>query len=208
VATAPGSDAPLDERDLDVDPVAQFSLRLSQARDAGVTFPEAMTLATADACGRPSPPTVRLRGGDERGFVLLTNNDSRTGTELAGYPNAALTFFWKELERQVCVTGTVARASVEESEVYFRTRPREARLGAWTSKQSRAVGSRDELEAAFREMEARFPGDDIPLPPHWGGFRLTPEAIEFWKGRAHRLHDRFRYTRRDNAGWDRVRLWP
>lgn len=208
MATAPGSDAPLHERDLDEDPVAQFGLWLSQARDAGITFPEAMTLATADASGKPSARTVLLRGVDELGFVFFTNYESRKGTELAENPNAALTFFWKELERQVCVAGTVARTSVEESEVYFRTRPREARLGAWTSMQSRTVGSREELEAAFREMEARFPGDDIPLPPHWGGFRLTPEAIEFWKGRAHRLHDRFRYTRRAGGGWDRVRLWP
>jgi pyridoxamine 5'-phosphate oxidase len=208
VATEPSSDAPLHERDLDEDPVAQFRLWLSQARDAGITFPEAMTLATADASRRPSARTVLLRGVDELGFVFFTNYESRKGTELAENPNAALTFFWKELERQVCVAGTVARTSVEESEVYFRTRPREARLGAWTSMQSRTVGSREELEAAFREMEARFPGDDIPLPPHWGGFRLTPEAIEFWKGRAHRLHDRFRYTRRAGGGWDRVRLWP
>jgi pyridoxamine 5'-phosphate oxidase len=207
VATAPGSDAPLHERDLDDDPVEQFRLWLSQARDAGISFPEAMTLATADASGRPSARTVLLRGVDELGFVFFTNYDSRKGTELAENPNAALTFLWKELERQVCVTGSVARTSVEESERYFRTRPREARLGAWTSRQSRTVGSREELEAAFREMEARFPGDDIPLPPHWGGFRLTPGSIEFWKGRAHRLHDRFRYTRRDH-GWDRVRLWP
>jgi pyridoxamine 5'-phosphate oxidase len=208
VATAPGSDAPLDERDLDVDPVAQFRVWLSQARDAGISFPEAMTLATADASGRPSARTVLLRGVDELGFVFFTNYDSRKGTELVENPHAALTFLWKELERQVCVTGTVARTSVEESEVYFRTRPREARLGAWTSKQSRAVGSRQELEAAFHEMDARFPGDGVPLPPHWGGFRLTPASVEFWKGRAHRLHDRFRYTRRATDGWDRVRLWP
>jgi pyridoxamine 5'-phosphate oxidase len=208
VATTPGSDDPLNERDLDDDPVAQFRAWLSQARDAGISFPEAMTLATADAGGRPSSRTVLLRGVDELGFVFFTNYDSRKATELAENPNAALTFLWKELERQVCVVGTVARTSVEESEAYFRTRPREARLGAWTSLQSRTVGSREELEAAFRDMEARFPGDDIPLPPYWGGFRLTPETIEFWKGRAHRLHDRFRYARRAGDGWDRVRLWP
>ena len=208
MATAPGSDAPLDERDLDVDPVAQFRLWLSQAREAGISFPEAMTLATADASGRPSARTVLLRGVDELGFVFFTNYESRKGIELAENPNAALTFSWKELERQVCVTGSVGRTSVEESEAYFRTRPREARLGAWTSMQSRAVGSREELEAAFQEMDARFPGEDIPLPPYWGGFRLTPVAIEFWKGRAHRLHDRFRYARGPGGGWDRVRLWP
>jgi len=208
VATAPGSDAPLHERDLDDDPVAQFRVWLSQARDAGISFPEAMTLATADARGRPSARTVLLRGVDDLGFVFFTNYESRKGTELGENPNAALTFLWKELERQVCVVGAVARTSVAESRAYFRTRPREARLGAWTSLQSRPVSSREELEGAFREMEVRFPGEEVPLPPHWGGFRLTAEAIEFWKGRAHRLHDRFRYTRRGDAGWDRVRLWP
>jgi pyridoxamine 5'-phosphate oxidase len=207
VATAPGSDGPLNERDLDDDPVAQFRAWLSQARDAGISFPEAMTLATADAGGRPSARTVLLRGVDELGFVFFTNYGSRKATELAENPNAALTFLWKELERQVCVVGTVARTSVEESEAYFRTRPREARLGAWTSLQSRPVGSREELDAAFGEMEVRFPGEDVPLPPHWGGFRLRPATIEFWKGRAHRLHDRFRYTRGE-VGWARVRLWP
>ena len=207
MATTPGSDDPLNEHDLDDDPVAQFRAWLSQARDAGISFPEAMTLATADARGRPSARTVLLRGIDELGFVFFTNYDSRKATELAENPNAALTFLWKELERQVCVVGTVARTSDEESEAYFRTRPREARLGAWTSLQSRPVGSRDELDAAFRELEVRFPGEDVPLPPHWGGFRLRPDTIEFWKGRAHRLHDRFRYTRGED-GWDRVRLWP
>ena len=207
MATTPGSDDPLNEHDLDDDPVAQFRAWLSQARDAGISFPEAMTLATADARGRPSARTVLLRGIDELGFVFFTNYDSRKATELAENLNAALTFLWKELERQVCVVGTVARTSVEESEAYFRTRPREARLGAWTSLQSRPVSSRDELDAAFRDMEVRFPGEDVPLPPHWGGFRLRPDTIEFWKGRAHRLHDRFRYTRGED-GWDRVRLWP
>jgi pyridoxamine 5'-phosphate oxidase len=207
VATAPGSDDPLNERDLDDDPVAQFRAWLSHARDAGISFPEAMTLATADAGGRPSARTVLLRGVDELGFVFFTNYGSRKATELAENPNAALTFLWKELERQVCVVGTVARTSVEESEAYFRTRPREARLGAWTSLQSRPVGSREELDAAFGEMEVRFPGEDVPLPSHWGGFRLRPATIEFWKGRAHRLHDRFRYTRGE-VGWARVRLWP
>jgi pyridoxamine 5'-phosphate oxidase len=151
---------------------------------------------------------VLLRGVDELGFVFFTNYESRKGTELAENPNAALTFLWTELERQVCVVGTVGRTSVEEPEAYFRARPREARLGAWTSPQSRPVGSREQLEATFRQMQERFPGEEIPLPPHRGGFRLRPQSIEFWKGRAHRLHDRFRYTRRADAGWDRVRLWP
>ena len=208
MTTAPGSDEPLDERDLDPDPVVQFGVWLEQARASGIVFPEAMTLATADAGGRPSARTVLLRGLDERGFVFFTNYESHKATELARNPNGALVFLWKELQRQVCVTGVVERTSPEESDAYFRTRPREARLGAWASQQSRPVRSREELDAAFNVMESRFPGEEVPLPPHWGGFRLRPGTIEFWKGRTHRLHDRFRYTSAADGGWERTRLWP
>ncbi len=147
-----------------------------------------------------------MRGLDERGFVFYTNHGSRKARQIAENPNAAAVFLWRELERQVGVTGTVERVSTEESEAYFRTRPREARLGAWASRQSEVVASREVLDARYREMEVRFP-DEVPLPGHWGGFRLAPETIEFWKGRRFRLHDRFRYTR-SPAGWTIERLYP
>jgi pyridoxamine 5'-phosphate oxidase len=204
----PSSDEPLLETDLDPDPIAQFRAWLDDARTAGVLFPEAMALATADADGRPAVRHVLLRGLDERGFVFFTNYESRKGRHLSQNPNAALAFLWRELDRQVTVTGTVERVSVDESAAYFAIRPREAQLGAWASKQSRAVDSREALEAAFAEAAARFEGQDVPLPPHWGGFRVRPEAIEFWKGRHHRLHDRLRYTRGDDDGWTFERLCP
>jgi pyridoxamine 5'-phosphate oxidase len=192
--------------DLGPDPIARFLLWLADADDAGIAFPEAVALATADAEGHPAVRHVLLKGVDAGGFVFFTNHESRKGRHLAENPHAAMAFLWRELDRQVCVTGTVIRVAREESEAYFRTRPREARLGAWASKQSRVVASREELDRAFSDASARFP-DDVPLPPHWGGFRLAPETIEFWKGRAHRLHDRFRYTR-ERDGWRLERLWP
>lgn len=207
MAEAPGTRA-LSQRDLDPDPIAQFRVWLEEARAAGIVFPETMALATADAGGRPSVRHVLLRGLDERGFVFYTNYESRKGRELAGNPCAALAFYWRELERQVCVTGTVERTTREESEAYFRTRPREAGLGAWASRQSEVAASREELDERYRQMEERFPGDDVPLPPHWGGFRLFPDTIEFWKGREHRLHDRIRYTRRPAGPWVIERLYP
>lgn len=192
--------------DLGLDPIVRFRAWLEEARRAGILFPEAAALATADAGGRPAVRHVLLKGIDERGFTFFTNLESRKARDLAENPNAALSFLWRELDRQVCVTGTVAPIEREGSEAYFRTRPREARIGAWASKQSHVVASREELEAAYRETERRFP-DDVPLPPHWGGLRLTPETIEFWKGREHRLHDRFRFTR-EGDGWRLERLWP
>ena len=202
------SDEPLLERDLDPDPIAQFRAWLADARGAGIVSPDAMALATADEDGRPAVRHVLLRGLDDRGFVFFTNYDSRKGRNLSRNPNAALVFLWRELDRQVSVTGTVERTSVDESAGYFATRPREAQLGAWTSRQSRVVASREALEAAFAETAARFDGQDVPLPPHWGGYRLRPDAIEFWKGRHHRLHDRLRYTRRPDTGWRIERLYP
>jgi len=204
----PGSRDALSERDLDPDPIALFGRWLDEARAAGIALPEAFALATADASGQPSVRHVLLRGLDERGFVFFTNYDSRKGRDLAENPRAALAFYWRELERQVCVRGTVERTGREESEAYFGTRPREARLGAWASRQSEVVGSREELDAGYREMEERFREGEVPLPSHWGGYRVTPEAVEFWKGREHRLHDRFRYTRRSDASWTIERLFP
>ena len=167
----------------------------------------AMTLATVDERGRPSTRTVLLKSADERGFIFFTNYDSRKGRELAGNPQAALTFFWPDLERQVCVAGAVVKLPAAESERYFQSRPRGSRLGAWASHQSAPVPDRAALEARWRELEARFPGD-IPLPPNWGGYVLQPERIEFWQGRPSRLHDRFSYARQADGSWTIERLAP
>jgi len=208
VGESDGPRASFSKSDLDPDPIAQFRMWLDDARDAGIRLPEAMAMATADAGGRPSVRHVLLRGLDERGFVFYTNYESRKGRELEGNPRAGLAFYWRELDRQVCVTGTVQRISREESEAYFRTRPREARLGAWASRQSEVARSREELDARYREIDARYPSEDVPLPPNWGGYRLAPESVEFWKGREHRLHDRFRYTRQPDGSWAIERLFP
>jgi pyridoxamine 5'-phosphate oxidase len=167
----------------------------------------AMTLATVDKAGKPSTRTVLLKSVDERGFIFFTNYDSRKGRELAENPNAALTFFWSDLERQVCVVGNVAKLPVAESEVYFKSRPRGSQLAAWASNQSQSVPNRSTLEAKWRELEAKFP-DEIPLPQNWGGFILKPERIEFWQGRASRLHDRFSYALQADGSWKIERLSP
>lgn len=197
----------LEAADLGPDPIARFNAWLEEARSAKIAFPEAGALATADAQGRPAVRHVLVKTADERGFTFFTNHGSRKGRDLAVNPHAAITFLWRELDRQVCLAGSVSRMDEAESLAYFRTRPWEARIGAWASRQSRPVGSREELDAAFERMSARFPADEVPLPPHWGGYRLSPDAIEFWKGREHRLHDRFRYAR-DGSGWRLERLWP
>jgi pyridoxamine 5'-phosphate oxidase len=167
----------------------------------------AMTLATVDKNGKPSTRTVLLKSVDERGFIFFTNYDSRKGRELSENPSAALTFFWSDLERQVCVAGTVTKLPVAESEAYFKSRPRGSRLAAWASDQSEIVPDRATLEAKWRELEKKFPGD-IPLPPNWGGFVLRPERIEFWQGRPSRLHDRFSYARQADGSWQIGRLAP
>ncbi len=167
----------------------------------------AMTLATVDRDGRPSTRTVLLKSVDERGFVFFTNYDSRKGRELAANQHAALTFFWSDQERQVCVAGSVRKLPVEESEAYFSSRPRGSRLAAWASPQSAPVPDRATLEAQWQAMETRF-ASDIPLPPNWGGYLLRPDRIEFWQGRPSRLHDRFSYTRQAEGGWKIERLAP
>jgi len=167
----------------------------------------AMTLCTVDAQGRPSSRTVLLKGADARGFIFFTNYDSRKGNELAANPSAALTFFWPELERQVCVAGTVTRLSKEESEKYFHGRPRGSQVSAWASNQSSVVENRAALEKQWKAIEAKFP-TDIPLPPNWGGYVLAPERIEFWQGRPSRLHDRFSYTKQADGSWKIERLSP
>jgi pyridoxamine 5'-phosphate oxidase len=189
------------------DPIARFRDWFDAARDAGVPFPETMTLATASAAGAPSARMVLLKGVDDDGFVFFTGYESRKGDELAENPRAALVFYWQPLGRQVRVEGIVERVSEAESAAYFATRPRASRLAAWTSRQSRPLESREELERRYAELEREHEGRDVPLPPHWGGFRVRPDAIEFWEHRDSRLHDRVRYTRARD-GWAAQRLWP
>ena len=198
----------LRKADLAADPLQQFRHWFDQALAAGTNEPNAMVLATADAAGKPSTRVVLLKVLDERGFVFFTNYESRKARELAVNRHAALNFFWVELERQVCVTGSVTQVPREEAEAYFKTRPRGSRLGAWASKQSDTVPSREVLEARLQELEKQYPGEEIPLPPFWGGYVLAPREIDFWQGRPNRLHDRFRYSKQSDGRWLVARLSP
>ena len=188
------------------DPLAQFRRWYEEAEQAGAVA-EAAALATATTDGRPSVRMVLVKRADERGFGFHTNLESRKGAELAANPYAALLFHWRELGRQVRIEGGVERIPADEVSEYFRTRPRESRLAAWASPQSRSVADRAELDELYRRAEARFAGGDVPLPPHWGGFRVVPDAYEFWQHGENRLHDRVRY-RRDGGDWRRERLAP
>lgn len=196
----------MDLADLDPDPVVQLRAWLDEAREASPQ-PDAMVVATATADGRPSARVVLLRGLDERGLVFFTNRESRKGLELAGNPRAAAVFHWWELGRQARVEGKVEEIPLEESEAYWRTRPRGSRVAAWASPQSKPLAGREELEARFAETEERFGDDDVVLPAFWGGFRIVPETFELWTHRDDRLHDRIAY-RRSPAGWERLRLAP
>ena len=187
-------------------PLAQFR-RWYEEAEAASAVPEAAALATATTDGLPSVRMVLVKRADERGFAFHTNLESRKGAELAANPRAALLFHWRELGRQVRVEGAVERLSEAEADAYFRTRPRESRLAAWASPQSRPIADRAELDELYRRAEARFAGGDVPLPPHWGGFRVVPDAYEFWQHGENRLHDRVRY-RRDGGDWRRERLAP
>jgi pyridoxamine 5'-phosphate oxidase len=217
--------------DLESDPIVQFRKWFDQAtgKRAGgavrkffislykslllVTGTEPMdinaaTLATADQDGRPSARMVLLKGVDERGFIFFTNYESRKGRELGVNPHAALVFYWAGLERQVCVAGEAGKISQEESEAYFKTRPKGSRLAAWVSRQSEVVAGRAGIEALWKDLRARHSGDEVPMPPYWGGYVLSPSRIEFWQGRPSRLHDRFRYSKQPDRTWRIERLFP
>ena len=196
------------EADLDPDPFAQFERWFQQARDAGLKEPNAMTLATASSDSAPSARIVLLKGFDRNGFVWYTNRESQKGRELRENPKASLVFYWPELERQVRISGDVDEVAREEAEAYFHSRPRGSQLGAWASRQSEVVAGREVLEDRMVELAGLYAGRTIPLPPFWGGFRLRPQAIEFWQGRPSRLHDRLRYVREVDGVWRVERLSP
>ncbi len=197
----------LTESDAGDDPVRLLQGWLDQAILAGVPEPTAMTLATCAADGSPSARVVLLKLFDERGLAFFTNYNSRKGDELANNPRAAIVLFWPALERQIRVEGRIERTSATESDEYFASRPLNSRLGAWASAQSVPLAGRDEMEQLFRAAADRFPDAEVPRPPHWGGYRLVPEAFEFWQGRPSRLHDRIRF-RKSADGWQRDRLSP
>jgi len=196
------------EKDLAKNPFAQFEKWFQEAEAAKLTEPNAMSLATAGRDGRPSVRTVLLKHCDGRGFVFYTNYESRKGRELADNDRASLLFPWVALERQVIAEGVISRVSREEADAYFHSRPRASQLAAWASPQSTVIAGRAVIEESYREVEKKYEGREVPLPPQWGGFRLAPETVEFWQGRRSRLHDRLRYRREANGDWTVERLAP
>lgn len=200
--------AGLSEADADENPFRQFECWFTEASVANLaTEVNAMTLATATPDGKPSARIVLLKGFDERGFVWFTNYESRKALELTANPRACLAFFWAELERQIRIDGSVSKVSAEETAAYFQSRPVGSRIGAWASRQSSVIPSRDVLEARFDELSKQYGNGDVPVPPYWGGYRLAPHTFEFWQGRPSRLHDRLQYIR-GTEGWQIQRLSP
>ncbi|HEY6048825.1 MAG TPA: pyridoxamine 5'-phosphate oxidase [Sphingomicrobium sp.] len=189
------------------DPITLFDEWFAEARASEINDPEAMALATADGAGQPSVRAVLLKGHGPAGFVFYTNEQSAKGDQLAANPRAALLFHWKSLRRQVRIEGAVERVSTADADSYFATRARDSQLGAWASDQSRPLDSRSAFEARFEEVKRRFEGEDVPRPPHWGGYRVVPERIEFWSDRPHRLHERRLFTRSGDA-WSEGLLYP
>ncbi|HRD50648.1 MAG: pyridoxamine 5'-phosphate oxidase [Candidatus Competibacter sp.] len=199
----------LNEAEVDPDPLQQFQRWFSEAVAAQLPEPNAMTLATADRTGRPYARVMLLKGCDADGFVFFTNYRSDKGRQLAESPHVALVFLWLELERQIRIEGAVSPIPGAESEAYFRSRPRESRLGALASRQSQVVAGRQILDERFQQLEAQYPDDNIPMPHHWGGYRVRPDLLEFWQGRHGRMHDRLRYRRSAvEGGWLLERLEP
>lgn len=192
---------------MSTDPFALFHDWYTEARTTELNDSNAVALATADAQGHPSVRMVLLKGYDERGFVFYTNRESRKAGDLAANPHVALLFHWKSLRRQIRIEGPIGFVSDAESDAYFASRSRDSQLGAWASDQSRPLDSRATFEARFAEVQARFEGGPVPRPPHWGGYRVTPERIEFWLDREHRLHERRVFTR-DGEGWNEGMLYP
>ena len=202
----PFDGAALERSDLDADPVRQFSAWFEEACGGDALDPNAMSLSTVDAEGRPSLRTVLLKYFDERGFAFFTNQASAKATEIAGNPHVALLFFWRESARQVVIRGAAEKIPAAETMRYFLSRPRGSQLGAWVSPQSSVISSRALLEAKFDEMKRKFANREVPLPSFWGGYRVVPAAIEFWQGRENRLHDRFLYRLQDTGLWNIERL--
>lgn len=197
----------LNEKDVNADPVLQFEKWFKEAVDAHVNEPNAMTVSTATKEGKPSARILLLRNFNEDGFVFYTNYTSRKGHEIVNNPQCALLFFWPELERQVRIEGILQKQTAEESDMYFNTRPRGSKLGAWTSEQSKIIANREVLDKEYQKLSEKYPDEDIPRPPYWGGFLLKPVSIEFWQGRPSRLHDRILFTL-ENKNWKIERLAP
>lgn len=198
----------LQETDAAQNAIQQFDKWWQEATHSDITEVNAMTLATITPNGKPAARIVLLKGFDERGFVFFTNYNSHKGTELETNPNACLVFFWKELERQVRINGIAEKISTEESIAYFNSRPEGSKLGAWASAQSMVVAGKAWLKETFDYYRERFKNGEIPKPPHWGGYRIKPESIEFWQGRPNRMHDRLLYTLQENNSWKIERLSP
>ena len=194
--------------DLNPDPIKQFAQWFGEAAAANIRDVNAMTLATATADGTPSARIVLLKAMSERGFVFFTNYRSEKGRTLEANPKAALNFFWSQVERQIRIEGRVEKTSREESEAYFHSRPLGSQLGAWASSQSEVIATREMLEVSLAHVTEQYSGGAVPLPPHWGGYRVMPDSFEFWQGRTNRLHDRFRYRRQGGGGWIIERLAP